>query len=50
MSWGIVQFKSDKFHTSIYPPIISTLKVVPTTLSLVTEVGPVSKEPDVGFL
>ena len=34
----------------MYPPILSTLKLVPVSESLKTELGPESSVADVGFL
>ena len=50
ISAGIVQFKSDRFHTSMYPPTMSTLNDTPVLLILSTEKGPVTKVSEVGFL
>ena len=47
---GICQFKSERLQTSMYPPILSTLKLVPVSESLKTELGPESSVADVGFL
>ena len=50
MSCGIVQFKSAKLQTSMYPPTESTLKFVPVVDSKSTENGTVTRVSDVGFL
>jgi hypothetical protein len=47
---GITQFKSDKFQTSIYPPTVPTLKLVPWSLSSKTEIGSAITDADIGFL
>jgi len=50
MSLGIVQIKSEILYTSIYPPTLSTLKLLPSTLSLSTDIGPKTILVDTGFL
>jgi hypothetical protein len=47
---SIVHTKSERLQTSMYPPILSTLKFVPVSEFLVTDIGAVTSEPDVGFL
>ena len=49
-SSGIVQIKSCKVYTSMYPPTLSTLKLVPVSLFLVTEKGAFTIDAEVGFL
>jgi hypothetical protein len=46
---GITQSKSARLHTSMYPPILFTLKITPVSDSLLTETGPAICAPDVGF-
>ena len=42
--------KSDKSHTSIYPPTLNTLKLLPKVSVLNTEIGDDDITPDIGFL
>ena len=47
---NVWKFRSSNDHTSIYPPEDKTLKLVPTTDSLVTTSGELNVVPTLGFL